>query len=164
MSQPNQQQQQGNQAQSSQSSPPKQMVRIRMKASSGKLLLDRKYKLTDDSIVAKRPKIRDDIVDIIDEFLMPGEEREVPFESVRHLLGGDGKPNRVVDGYQMRKLPGGTMLQDKDGNELPAPLVTEDTWAPGNNGYAVDKATGQPVLMASHPDALIEIVSGPRAA
>jgi len=147
MSQPNQQQQSQSQ------SPRAQTLKIRMKPGCGRMLIGRKYKLIDDTIVARRPKTRDDIADVVDEYLEQGQVAEVTLEQIAALLGKDGKPARSVEGYRMRKIEGKLLTHDKQGNELPHPVQTEDTWTASNVVWQGNE------LIASHPDCPIEIVS-----
>jgi hypothetical protein len=131
-------------------------VKIRWKV--GKALIKRQYKLINGTTVDERPRSRDDVVDTVDTYLEAGQVAEVTLETLAGLLDKDNKPSRVVDGYPMTKLKGSVQETDDQGNPLPKPVVTEDTYTAGHLYFNGNE------LIASQKDCPFEIVNDSRAA
>lgn len=94
------------------------MVKIRMKPGCGRMLIGRGWRTTDGALARSVPQNPLERLNPEDEWLearemdaegnaLEGPIKEVPFELVARLLGKDGKPSRVIEGYPMAKTSGG---------------------------------------------------------
>jgi hypothetical protein len=128
---------------------------IRMKPGCGRMLIGRKYKLLDGSIVDKRPRHQDEVVDSIEEWLEQGKIATLPVSALAAYLDENGKPTRIIDGYPMVRVPGDAVQADPYGNPVPP---VHDSFHAGSVKFDEKNE-----LVSSHRDCPFEIVLEPRS-
>jgi hypothetical protein len=137
------------------------MVEIRMKPGCGKMLLARRYKLTDGTTADKRPKSMDDLLDTEETWLGErqvnpdgsvgeGPTARVPLSLLAPYLDKEGKPSRIVEGYPMTRVKGHGTEEDEHGNTI---QPVSDTFKPGTLKRMPDQS-----LVASQQDCTFEFV------
>ena len=138
---------QPNPSQSPQPSPQDRMVTIRMKPGRGRMLIGRGWKMNDGTSSKARPKNYGEVAETEEEYLGeremidgqpgPGPTARVPVSLIASLLGKDGKPNRVIEGYVMVKHEGDSNATDEHGNRAP----NRTDFSPGLQAGIFDDST-----------------------
>ena len=131
-------------------------VTIRMKPGCGRAMIGRKYKLLNGDLVNQRPKTQDEVVDTVEEWLEQGKTATVPITALSAYLDDKGRPQRLVEGYPMVKVPGDSVQADPYGNPIPP---VHDSYHPGTVKFAQDNT-----MIAFHADCPFEIVPDTKVA
>jgi hypothetical protein len=115
--------------------------KIRMKPGCGKMLIGRKWELLDGSTVDSVPAKAEDRLNPVDVWLeareldangdpKDGPVAEVPERMIKRFLNPQGKPLRVVDGYQIRKSTG-EEAKDPTGKVVASRVSYSPAFEPG---------------------------------
>lgn len=130
------------------------MYEIRMKPGCGRALIGRKWEVKGE-LTDVRPEGNADLVNSLDEWLEARKEEQegvwsegptaiVSEDRLRKLLGSDGKPSRVIEGYAMTRIKGGKG-QDQSG----ATVDVRDQFFPGQQPGVSNDATFEIVRKVS---------------
>lgn len=113
------------------------MVTIRMLPHKGKMLVGRVWRLSDGSVSETLPANPQERLNPEDVYLMPrefdkegnvleGPTLDVPESLIANMLGKDGKPTRLIDGYNLI-AENGQEFEDANGRKV----STRTNYSPG---------------------------------
>lgn len=144
-----------NQPQQNQQPQSQKTVTIRMKPNCGRMMVGRKWQLSDGTIADTQPKDPQERLNPVDVWLeertqdsegtwSEGPTADVPESIIKPMLDASGKPKRVIEGYRMQFYPG---QQDTDINGVVRQLRGD--FSPAVNLGATDDATFEIVRKVS---------------